>query len=525
MRRLLSVCLLIFILVCSGCSVDKDSVDRIQTSSEPTVYQLDGQWEMYAYQLLEPTEIGGAKGVYVNTPLSFQQVLGNENGYATFYKQIDIDRMDEVMSVYSQYMYTAYKLYIDGELILQAGQVGQDKQQSKPEMKAKIGYFIPQQETVEIVLQISNFHHQQGGVNNDFVIGTVADVADYYHFQLYNMFFQMGSIIIMGLFAILVSILARGQPLFFTFGCFCLLMALRALFSGTIFATVLLPEASWLTITRMEYLITEWVSVVYLISIYLLYRDTILKFTLYLATLLAIVLTVITLFTEVSNFQLWFKWLYMLVIPTLCYTFLLPVIRLRKNELLAVWLVVGSMLMLVAVVNDYMVALNVIASREMAMYGALLLVVCQAIFVSYSYTNELKRSKYLNYALKTLNDTLEEKVQESVQDVLKTNEQLQQQIWIDGLTSIYNRKYFSEQFDKLFYEGHNIGLILIDIDDFKKFNDFYGHVEGDKLLYEFAQAANMQVPANGFFARYGGEEFAVVLWDSTKKQCLDPTIS
>src|SRR5690606_28608863 len=157
-------------------------------------------------------------------------------------------------------------------------------------------------------------------------------------------------------------------------------------------------------------------------------------------------------------------------------------------------------------------SLDLIASKEMAMYGALALVICQAVFVSYSYTNELKRSEHLNEELQMLNDTMDEKVQQSMQDVIKSNEQLQQEIWIDGLTKIYNRKYFTEQFDKLFQTGENIGLILIDIDDFKRFNDTYGHVAGDKLLYELAQTVDAQMPANGFFARYGGEEFAVVLW-------------
>lgn len=526
MRLLLSICLLISILVISGCSLEKASVSKAHAPSAEMVYQLDGQWQMYAYQLLQPAELAQLEqhqAVTVDWPLSFQPLLGETNGYATFYKQVKIDPafVDEIMGIYSQYMYTAYKLYIDGQLVLEGGQVGSTKEQSKPEMQAKIGYFIPQKDTVELLLQISNFHHQQGGVNNDLIIGTMKDVTDYYHYQQYNMFFQLGSIMIMAIFAMLVSILTKGQPLFLAFGCFCLLMALRALFSGTIFATSWLPDASWLTITRIEYLITEWVSVTYLISLYLLYRDKVLKWTLYAATAITCVLTIVTLLTEVSTFQAWFKWLFIIVIPCFCYTLILPIIRLRQNSSLAIWLVIGSLLMLGAVVNDYLIAQNMLNSREMATYGALAFVVCQVIFVSNSYSKELLRTKQLNNELQNLNRTLDQKVQESVQDVLTMNEQLQQQVWVDGLMHIYNRKYFNEQFEAMFYSQKNIGLILIDIDDFKKFNDYYGHVAGDKLLKKFAQAANKQVPSNGFLARYGGEEFAVVLSDSSNEQCLE----
>jgi|GEM_PF-2373119 len=523
MRKYVVLFLIILVFICSGCTVHKDSVDDNHLLEKPAVYQLDGEWRMYPSQLLEPSEIHQGDGIQVYAPLSFERWLGDEQGYATFYKVIELDPVyiDQLMSVYSQYMYTAYKLYIDGQLVMQAGQVGEDKQHSIPEMQAKLGYFQPKQSNIELVLQISNFHHQQGGVNNDFVIGTVENASNYYHYQLYNMFLQIGSIVIMGVFAILVSILARGQILFFVYGFFCLLMAMRALFSGTIFANVLLPELSWLAITRMEYLITEWVSIVYLISIYLLYRDKYLKYILYFATTLAVILTIITLFTEVSTFQFWFRWMFMICIPILFYTMLLPFVRLRRKNLLGLWLVAGSLLMLAAVVNDYLVSLDLIASKEMALYGALALVICQAIYVSCSYTNELKRSKYLIEELQMLTDTMDEKVQQSMQDVIKSNEQLQQEIWIDGLTKTYNRKYFSEKFETLFLKGENIGLILIDIDDFKRFNDTYGHVAGDKLLVELVQVANEQIPHNGFLARYGGEEFAVVLEDSSKQQTLD----
>jgi len=523
MRKYVVLFLIILVFICSGCTVHKDSVDDNHLLEKRAVYQLDGEWRMYPSQLLEPNEIQKGDGIQVYAPLSFERWLGDEQGYATFYKVIELDPVyiDQLMSVYSQYMYTAFKLYIDGQLVMQAGQVGEDKQHSIPEMQAKLGYFQPKQSNIELVLQISNFHHQQGGVNNDFVIGTVENASSYYHYQLYNMFLQIGSIIIMGVFAILVSILARGQTLFFVYGSFCLLMAMRALFSGTIFANVLLPDVSWLAITRMEYLITEWVSVVYLVSIYLLYRDKLLKYILYFATTLAVILTVITLFTEVSTFQFWFRWMYMICIPILFYTMLLPFLRLRKKNLLGLWLVAGSLLMLAAVVNDYLVSLDLIVSKEIALYGALALVICQAIYVSYSYTNELKRSKHLIEELQMLTDTMDEKVQQSMQDVIKSNEQLQQEIWIDGLTKVYNRKYFTEQFETLFLKGENIGLILIDIDDFKRFNDTYGHVAGDKLLVELVQVANEQVPRNGFLARYGGEEFVVVLADSSKQQTLD----
>lgn len=86
----------------------------------------------------------------------------------------------------------------------------------------------------------------------------------------------------------------------------------------------------------------------------------------------------------------------------------------------------------------------------------------------------------------------------------------------DGLTSIANRRYFNDVFEvewrRCCREKSNIGLIMIDIDHFKAFNDHYGHLGGDECLTAVAQALKSVVQRpRDFVARYGGEEFVVLL--------------
>jgi len=86
----------------------------------------------------------------------------------------------------------------------------------------------------------------------------------------------------------------------------------------------------------------------------------------------------------------------------------------------------------------------------------------------------------------------------------------------DGLTGVPNRRFFdqiiSEKFASLKRNRGSISLFMIDIDFFKKYNDFYGHVEGDECLKKVAKALeNCLSRANDMIARYGGEEFIVVL--------------
>ncbi|MBL9170012.1 MAG: diguanylate cyclase [Verrucomicrobiales bacterium] len=86
----------------------------------------------------------------------------------------------------------------------------------------------------------------------------------------------------------------------------------------------------------------------------------------------------------------------------------------------------------------------------------------------------------------------------------------------DALTGIPNRRHFDElltkEWRRCLRSYKSLGLLLIDVDGFKSFNDHYGHQEGDRCLQQVAQALSKAMLRPGdVVARYGGEEFAVIL--------------
>ncbi|WDE12671.1 diguanylate cyclase [Thalassomonas haliotis] len=86
---------------------------------------------------------------------------------------------------------------------------------------------------------------------------------------------------------------------------------------------------------------------------------------------------------------------------------------------------------------------------------------------------------------------------------------------IDGLTQVYNRKYWEEclskEFDRARRYQHDLSLIMFDLDHFKKLNDIHGHLCGDMVLVEVAKTIRPLLRSCDFFGRYGGEEFAIIL--------------
>ena len=86
---------------------------------------------------------------------------------------------------------------------------------------------------------------------------------------------------------------------------------------------------------------------------------------------------------------------------------------------------------------------------------------------------------------------------------------------IDGLTQIFNKRYFMEMLEREISRAHRyhraLSLMIFDIDHFKKVNDTYGHLAGDYVLRHLAATVRNNIRREDIFARYGGEEFAVVL--------------
>ncbi|ABZ84735.1 ggdef domain protein, putative [Heliomicrobium modesticaldum Ice1] len=100
------------------------------------------------------------------------------------------------------------------------------------------------------------------------------------------------------------------------------------------------------------------------------------------------------------------------------------------------------------------------------------------------------------------------------------NEYFARQAVTDGLTGLYNHRYFQQCLQELMKE-RPVTLLLFDIDHFKGFNDTYGHPCGDEILRQIAHILRSQLGPQEVAARYGGEEFAVILPDADLRRGIE----
>lgn len=105
-----------------------------------------------------------------------------------------------------------------------------------------------------------------------------------------------------------------------------------------------------------------------------------------------------------------------------------------------------------------------------------------------------------------------------------SNNQLQRLASNDPLTGVFNRRFglmrLKEEFQRSMRSGNSIGVIMMDLDKFKAVNDTYGHLVGDKVLVNIAEATEDVLREGDILSRYGGEEFLIILPGASKLDTL-----
>lgn len=159
---------------------------------------------------------------------------------------------------------------------------------------------------------------------------------------------------------------------------------------------------------------------------------------------------------------------------------------------------------------------------EVIALAVFLIVLIMLLMTLIIYNRKLKAIKN---ALSKERKFLERKVDERTKDLTILHQEAEKMARIDELTSISNRRAFFELGELIHNQTQRTGniytVIMLDIDDFKKVNDTYGHAAGDSVIKNVANALVSVSRNSDVVARIGGEEFAVVLTNATRQQAIE----
>ncbi len=109
----------------------------------------------------------------------------------------------------------------------------------------------------------------------------------------------------------------------------------------------------------------------------------------------------------------------------------------------------------------------------------------------------------------------------SILENIRLLEKLENMAYTDGLTGLFNYRYFIKEFEKELKRAeryhYNVSIVMIDIDDFKKVNDVFGHEVGNMVLKKLSDILSEELRSVDILARYGGEEFIILLPNTEKE--------
>ena len=492
---------------------------------------LDGEWTFFHEQLLTPAEIRNdvalSGGIKVHLPDSFEKQTNLKNTYGTYatYLTIPDQYINQPLALAIAYQYSAYKLFVEDEIVAVNGFVGNSKQNHQAEMSPRVALFTPTSNQVLITIQASSFEHIRGGLENSIFLGSAAHVLKTFNTQMTTTMFLMGTIFIMGLFLILFSFYRKQSAVNLIFGAFCVAIAARELFAEPFYYSLIYPNLSWVWGTRLEYILTELASALFVLLLWVWHQDVFSKWVMRFLVGVILSLMIITLFTQPVFFQALFFKVFYLAFPTILYVLYIIYRSIRLQKPYGKITVLGVLLISIAFINDYALGQNWLQSFDLMLLAVAVYVLVHLLSLSRQFARSAIDQENLNEELAFLNASLDDLVIERTMQLEQANKMLEQLAIKDDLTQIYNRNYFNGYIEEVFKSAlenqSEATLFMIDVDHFKRYNDHYGHVQGDALLKKIAAQLKKDMPETCTLARYGGEEFAVVVTDISDQEAYD----
>ena len=228
--------------------------------------RLDGDWEFYWEQLLEPKDFNDS---IHPAPTGFIHVPGIWNGYkvdgrrpldglgfATFRLQVKINDPDKLYALKLITMSNAYKLWIDDKLVATNGTVGSFQKANEPEYRSQVVTFVPTSHQVQLVVQVSNFYHYKGGIWHPIKMGEYASIQRERDSRVILEMFLFGCLFIMAIYHFGAFSLRKSETSLLFFGLMCFAVSLRSLFTGENIISIIFPSLDWFLSRKLEFILT-----------------------------------------------------------------------------------------------------------------------------------------------------------------------------------------------------------------------------------------------------------------------------
>jgi signal transduction histidine kinase len=399
---------------------------------------LSGKWEFYWKSLLQPddfdTENPPVVSGFIEVPADWNgfDVNGKKiggDGYATYRLKILLGETSERMAFKFLDMAVAFSVYVNGNQLTSAGVPGKTRDTTVPQFHPHVVDFKPDSYRLDVIIQVSNFHHRKGGAWEPIHLGLAHDIRAVRQNALYFNFFIVGSILIMGIYHLVFFTLRKKEKCALYFGISCFLIATRSFLTGERYIIDLFPTFDWEIHTKIAYLTFYLGIPAFAGYIRTLFPKEFSKKAIYIINFVGILFSVTALLTPAKFYTHTAPLFQIFTILAAGYGFYIINLALKNKRQGALVLLVGFVILFLTLVNDILYSNLLVKTGYMIQFGLFVFIFSQAFFLSFRFSKAYSTIEEQRGILKATNDSLKKEIAERKRteaEKIKLTVQLQQ---------------------------------------------------------------------------------------------------
>jgi class 3 adenylate cyclase len=372
---------------------------------------LYGKWKFYWNEFIDPLD-PPATNYFTEVPSIWNDFKLNKNnpkgsGFASYSAHILLP-LDGVkrkkLGLRLKEESTAYKLFIDGELITQRGITSKSREASLPQYGNRTVFFETDKEEINITLHISNYHHRNGGMWSTPILGTQEQILLLKYERNFVEFVLGGSILIISIYHFMLYFFRRVDEPSLYFCIFCLITLARIISTGEIFLVQFFPNIPIEIVTKLEYGSFFLLAPSFLKFIKVLFPEDIPDQLVKFFSLLGLTMFFLTLLT---NFKIYnhftdFNYIVILTIVVIIYFYLILCITRRRIDALTIFIFAN--IFCIFIFNDILGTLRIIHTTDFLPIGVFIFMLSQSIILSRRLSTAYRDVESLSIELSSLNN-------------------------------------------------------------------------------------------------------------------------
>ncbi len=368
------------------------------------IINLSGEWEFYWNQLIIPgipRKMNGDTIQYCEVPqLWDKRIIKGEKqngiGYSTYRLKVITNNHIEALALRLKRIETSYKLWINDSLILSIGEVGENKEKSKPVKRTIEKTFLVPGKEFYITIQVSNFFHKKGGIENEIQLGLPDMIFKRAKKARGFEIFLIGALLITAFFHLGLFILRNKTYSLLYFSLLLFFELLHTSFNGEVFATYIFREFSWNVLIKLDFVSNYMVLAFAGLFFQSIFKKEISKKIIYIICIYSLLMTLIVLFTKAIFFTKLLIFYEIIAGLTLLYLIYGQALAIYRGKKGALFPLIGTIILLVSAVNDILFEMQIINTMYIFSFGMFLFILFQIYLLTQNFSKLYKKADKVN---------------------------------------------------------------------------------------------------------------------------------